>query len=134
MPVRRVGSGIKWKRGQPGPEAQGLVGWAGGSREPQKCLSRIVTWSDSYSEPSGCCVESGRRLQVAPGEWADELMAVVVIQVRGEWWVHHHKAGQCHPSVYGSPDGSQELPGGHEVLRLVPRPPTLLSSVLDGLS
>lgn len=38
---------MKWEGGQRGPEAQGPVGWAGGSRKPGKCLSGTVIWSDS---------------------------------------------------------------------------------------
>lgn len=56
-------------------------------------------------------------------------MTVVVIQARGEWWVHRHMAGRCHPSVCWSPDGFQELPRGQEVLRLVPRPSTVLDAL-----
>lgn len=42
-----MSSGLKWEGGQRGPEAQGPVGWAGGSRKPGKCLSGTVIWSDS---------------------------------------------------------------------------------------
>lgn len=74
---------MKWEGGQRGPEARGPVGWAGGRRKPQKCLSRVVIWSDSCpTKPSGCCMERGSRLQVALG---DEFAAMVVFQERGEW-------------------------------------------------